>query len=386
MNVRSTLPLLLMACSLAAGGAPPDDRFSWVQGQLGFLSQENSFCVKDSLGFGLGAGRWFQPQWGYEATFLHSSLESKAGLWKASENHLDATGLYRPPLDLGRWIPFLRAGVGVSQLQNPLSLSGATTTRMNLLMGAGAQVRFGNQSLGTLELRSATIESSTRRQEFQALTGYGFRWGAAAPLRVAEPTPRPVPAVPAPVVLPPPAPVPPAPAPALVPPAPAPAPVPMPVPALAPLPTKIVLGDAVLHFANNGAELSLEGVEAIKAVAPQLKTYPGAYTLVVSGHTSSLGSSSHNHALSKRRAEAVAKLLIEAGIPADQVFTVGRGPDAPIADNKTREGQSRNRRVEIDIKTTEAVEKLHTDTGLVDVPTVPKAPSKPGKPTKNPKT
>lgn len=49
------------------------------------------------------------------------------------------------------------------------------------------------------------------------------------------------------------------------------------------------LGDAVLHFANNGADLSPEGREAVEAVAQQLKAYPGGNTVMVSGPTSSLG-------------------------------------------------------------------------------------------------
>ena len=125
-----------------------------------------------------------------------------------------------------------------------------------------------------------------------------------------------------------------------------------------------------------------EATPAIQDVADQLKAYPGPYTLMISGHTSSLGSASHNHTLSKRRADAVAKLLVAAGIPSDRIFTVGRGPEVPIADNKTREGQSRNRRVEIEVKAADpSVQKTRTDTSLVDgaQPLAPKAIAKPKK-------
>ena len=389
MRLRFSMMLSLGAISLAAGGAPPDERNAWAQVQLGLLSQENSACVKDSIPLGLGAGRWFQPRWGYEVTYLHSSLQSKTGLWKANEDHLDAAALYRPLLDTGRWIPFLRAGVGASRLAPPLSLSGSTTTRLNLLLGAGTQVRFDNQHLGTLELRSVTVGSSSKRQELEILVGYGYRWGsrtithvAAAPPPLPTPVamakPLPVMPLPEPTVAPTPPPV----VPVLAA-TPLPAPPPLLVPA--PLPTKVVLGDAILHFANNGDQLEPEGGEAIKAVAVQLKAYPGAYTLMVSGHTSSLGGDAHNHALSKRRAEAVGRLLIANGIPADRVFTMGRGPDAPIADNSTREGQSRNRRVEIEIQTAAVVEKVRTETGTVDSSAQRKPPAKSGKPIPRPK-
>ena len=47
-----------------------------------------------------------------------------------------------------------------------------------------------------------------------------------------------------------------------------------------------------------------------------------------------------------------------------------------MADNKTRAGQNRNRRVEIDVKTPQAVEKTRTDTEVVDAPIQPKLPAK----------
>jgi outer membrane protein OmpA-like peptidoglycan-associated protein len=367
----------LTAAGLVAAPAEPSGTFHWTQGQLAHLSQENSACVKDSLGFGLGVGSWYKPRWGWEATYLHGRLEPTSSLWKANEDHLDATLLHRPFLNTGRWIPFLRAGLGASRLENPLSLSGSTTTRLNLVAGIGTQVLLGERSLGTLELRSTTVESSTHRQEVAALVGFGFRWGGAAPsapVRLSAPPPAPEPApVAAPVPAPPlPEPVAP-PAPVLPPPVPAPV-VPAPVPA--PLPTKIVLGDAVLHFANNGDQLGAQAVQAIEAVARQLKDYPGEYTLLVGGHTSSLGSKAHNKALSLRRAQAVAKVLTDSGIPVAKVAAEGFGPEQPVADNRTRAGQSRNRRVEIDVKTPQAVEKIRTDTETVDAPLPPKAPAK----------
>ena len=167
---------LLAVPALSATAEPQPQDFNWVQGQLGYLSQQNSACVKDSLGFGLGAGQWLRPHWGWEATYFHSRLESTSGLWKANEDHLDATALFRPFLGTGRWIPFLRAGIGASQLQNPLSLSRGTSTRLNLVTAIGTQVLLGKQGLGSLELRSTTVESSTRRQELAALVESASRW------------------------------------------------------------------------------------------------------------------------------------------------------------------------------------------------------------------
>jgi hypothetical protein len=61
------------------------------------------------------------------------------------------------------------------------------------------------------------------------------------------------------------------------------------------------------------------------------------------------GSVAYNKALSKRRADAVAKVLVDSGVPASAIQTEGIGPDKPIADNKTAAGQAKNRRVGIDV-------------------------------------
>ncbi|MBI1753432.1 MAG: OmpA family protein [Acidobacteria bacterium] len=377
-TLKTLSSLLALSAGLGAaevtGAAQVTGGFSWAQIQLGYLSQQNSACVKDSTGFGLGFGQWLQPRWGWEAAYLHSRIEPTSHLWKAKEDHLDATLLFRPFLETGRWIPFVRAGAGASRLENPLSLSGSTSTRLNLLLGAGTQVRFGAKGLGSLEVRSVTVESSTQRQELEALVGLGFRWGGTARTKAAPvPAPLPAPVEPAPV----PAPVS-APAP-VPPPVPAPAPAPAPEPSPAPLPAKIVLGDAVLHFPNNGDALDAEAVQAIKAVARQLKAYAGEYTLQVGGHTSSLGSVAHNKALSLRRARSVANVLVAAGIPESRVACEGFGPEKPVADNKTQEGQSRNRRVEIDVKTTQAVDKIRTETGVMEAPAPARKAPKGGK-------
>ena len=70
--------------------------------------------------------------------------------------------------------------------------------------------------------------------------------------------------------------------------------------------------------------------------------------IVVEGHTDSTGSASTNRKLSQHRAETVAKLLQEnLGFDDNSILAVGHGEDKPIADNSTREGRLKNRRVEL---------------------------------------
>ncbi len=68
-------------------------------------------------------------------------------------------------------------------------------------------------------------------------------------------------------------------------------------------------------------------------------------TVQLEGHTDSTGPAAYNMGLSKRRAEAVKKHLVENGIDADRLTVVGYGEENPIAPNDTAEGRAENRRV-----------------------------------------
>jgi outer membrane protein OmpA-like peptidoglycan-associated protein len=68
---------------------------------------------------------------------------------------------------------------------------------------------------------------------------------------------------------------------------------------------------------------------------------------LVRGHTDNVGANDYNLALSKRRADAVAKVLVDGGYPAEKIDAKGLGYSVPVADNTTSEGRSKNRRVVI---------------------------------------
>ena len=73
------------------------------------------------------------------------------------------------------------------------------------------------------------------------------------------------------------------------------------------------------------------------------------YIVEVQGHTDNVGKRDYNIDLSERRAQAVRTYLIGKGVPATRLSAHGYGPDVPIADNKTKEGRTKNRRVEFNI-------------------------------------
>lgn len=71
--------------------------------------------------------------------------------------------------------------------------------------------------------------------------------------------------------------------------------------------------------------------------------------LAISGHSDNTGPADYNSELSRRRAEAVKKYLVETGIEPTRISTTSYGSERPIADNKKRKGRQLNRRTELTI-------------------------------------
>lgn len=353
---------------------------AWVAAEVGETGWKTGWNLKNEIHYGLGVGHWYTDRWGLDLRLLQNSLQDKGSILPSGkETHLLASGLFnlRPGAD--NWYPYLAAGLGATNLDAPYSLKTTSSTDFNYHAGAGLMGRPAEAFLLDLSAKAVRVSlpDQAHRTDFMVTLGLGYTWGTA---RKAGPTPAPVPApaVPEPKpepVAPPPPPPPPVPEPVKEVAAPAPPPPPPPVPP--PPPAKIVLDEAVLHFANGKADLGPDATAAIQKVAGGLKSYQGNYTLVISGHTSSVGGRDLNKTLSKLRADAVANVLVDDGIPASRISTVGMGPDKPIADNKTKEGQAKNRRVEIDVKVNDGKAQVRkTETGTVEAGVAP-APKKP---------
>jgi OOP family OmpA-OmpF porin len=69
-------------------------------------------------------------------------------------------------------------------------------------------------------------------------------------------------------------------------------------------------------------------------------------TVTIEGHTDSRASETHNRKLSERRADAVKLYLVDHGVAAARMETVGYGESRPVDSNDTEAGRYNNRRVE----------------------------------------
>ena len=138
-------------------------------------------------------------------------------------------------------------------------------------------------------------------------------------------------------------------APAAAAPAPRPA---APAAAAAPVTEKITLAADVL-FDFDKSIVKPEGKSKLDDLVARLKAV-NLEVVIAIGHTDSVGGDAYNQKLSVRRAEAVKGYLVSKGIPANRVYTEGKGEKQPVASNKTKDGRAKNRRVEIEVVGTRA--------------------------------
>jgi OOP family OmpA-OmpF porin len=102
-------------------------------------------------------------------------------------------------------------------------------------------------------------------------------------------------------------------------------------------------------FDTGKTKLKASSLEVLNNAAAILNQYPTS-NFYIDGHTDSVGSESSNQTLSQGRASAVVAYLIENGVASNRLEARGFGESSPIASNKTREGRTTNRRVEILLK------------------------------------
>jgi outer membrane protein OmpA-like peptidoglycan-associated protein len=106
----------------------------------------------------------------------------------------------------------------------------------------------------------------------------------------------------------------------------------------------VTLGDVL--FATGKSDLTGAARPNLDKLAAFLGEYPDR-TVLIEGHTDSVGSAESNYLLSQRRAESVRSYLVNRGVQANRLTTAGLGQGSPVASNDTPTGRQQNRRVEV---------------------------------------
>ncbi|HMA48672.1 MAG TPA: OmpA family protein, partial [Magnetospirillaceae bacterium] len=160
--------------------------------------------------------------------------------------------------------------------------------------------------------------SSGRYESHSVLVGFIWKFGAAP--------------APAPVVQ----------QAAVVPPAPAPAPAPAPKPVqAAPIPKNFMI-----FFDFDKSDLTPAAQSILTQAADAFKKQ-GSASVALTGYTDTVGSAEYNLKLSVRRAESAKKFLVNLGIPAGEISTVGKGKTDLLVPTKDGVREAQNRRVQI---------------------------------------
>ena len=113
------------------------------------------------------------------------------------------------------------------------------------------------------------------------------------------------------------------------------------------LQTKLTSYARTINFSLGKSDFKQSAYPTLKAITAILKEYPTA-NFVVEGHTDSTGTNKNfNQLLSERRAQKVVDYLVENGVAADRLTSIGFGENNPIESNMTAAGRTANRRVEV---------------------------------------
>jgi OmpA-OmpF porin, OOP family len=129
-------------------------------------------------------------------------------------------------------------------------------------------------------------------------------------------------------------------------------------PAMAPKAAPVAAASKVTYAADaffdfDKSVLKAEGKAKLDDLVGKVKGI-NLEVIIAVGHTDATGPDAYNQKLSVARSEAVKAYLVSKGIEKSRVYTEGKGEKQPVADNKTKEGRAKNRRVEIEVVGTRA--------------------------------
>lgn len=104
-----------------------------------------------------------------------------------------------------------------------------------------------------------------------------------------------------------------------------------------------------VYFVEDSDELTSESKPTMEKMKAELLRRPFPEMTVI-GHTDSVGTAAYNDSLSLKRAEAVRRMLLQAGVSARSIEVAGRGSRELLIPTQEGVSEPRNRRVEINVR------------------------------------
>ena len=105
----------------------------------------------------------------------------------------------------------------------------------------------------------------------------------------------------------------------------------------------------LLYFEDNATILRRDSVEMLPAVIKAIEERQSVDISIV-GHSDTAGDRVYNLDLSKRRAAAVYRLLVERGVDPTHIATTSHGEENPLVDTGDNVSEPKNRRVEVVVR------------------------------------
>lgn len=325
---RATIDKNRLVNSLTANGAQVT-AFTTDQRDLGYKltlgKQLNRYFAVEATYFDLG-------KFGFHATTTPNGvLNGEAGFRGGS---LDLVG--QLPLS-DRFSLLGRAGMNYAKASThfsgnrlfAVSNSHPSQSKLNAKAGLGLEYKFSEALALRGEVERYRVNDAVGNRGDVDLYSLGLVY------KLGRPAAKPV--VYAPVQAP-------APAPEVIAAAP---PAPPAPPAPVPVSEKVTFAAETL-FDFDSARVKPEGMAALDALLAKLQGM-NTEVMITVGHADAVGTDAYNQKLSLRRADAVKAYIMGKGMDAARIYTEGKGEAQPVADNKTAQGRSLNRRVTVEV-------------------------------------
>jgi OOP family OmpA-OmpF porin len=115
-----------------------------------------------------------------------------------------------------------------------------------------------------------------------------------------------------------------------------------------PMRTVTIDGDA--FFDTNKATFRKEAQPELEKISERVRRVSSVEAVQITGHTDNTGTPDYNQKLSEARAATVKDFLVKNGVDPSKITILGKGESSPLADNATKEGRAKNRRVDVMVK------------------------------------